>query len=73
MATAEELDAIAVKKRIKAAQANQALHVLWLMTRLNLSKPDATVLAYLDGPLGLEARLNPPAQPGPAPVGPGTK
>lgn len=47
-----------VKTRIKAAKLDHDLHVAFLMKREKLSKPDAIVLAYLDGLLGLEDRLN---------------
>lgn len=44
-------------KRIKASRLDHDLHVALLMKRLKLSKPDAIVMAYLDGRLGLEPRL----------------
>lgn len=50
-----------LKKRIKAAKLDHDLHIAVIMKREGLSKPDAVVLAYLDGLLGLDARLNPPA------------
>lgn len=46
-----------LKKRIKAKRLDHDLHVALLMKRHGLSKPDALILAYLDGVLGLEARL----------------
>ena len=49
------------KTRIKAAKLDHDLHIALLMRREGLSKPDAIVLAYLDGLLGLNDRLNPPS------------
>lgn len=49
------------KKRLKAAKANHDLHVLLLMRQQNLSKTEATLLAYLDGVLGLDQRLSAPS------------
>lgn len=46
-----------LKKRIKAARLDHDVHVLLLMKREKLSKPDALILAYLDGVLGLADRL----------------
>lgn len=46
-----------LSKRLKAAKPNFDLHVLLLMKQKKLTKPEAIWLAYLDGPLGLEARL----------------
>ena len=43
---------------MKTARASHDLHVALLMHKLKLSKPDATILAYLDGALGLNDRLN---------------
>ncbi|QCS37247.1 hypothetical protein [Tortoise microvirus 74] len=47
-----------LKVRIKAAKLDHELHVALLMKREGLSKPDATVMAYLDGLNGLNDRLN---------------
>ncbi|MHA6692267.1 hypothetical protein [Devosia sp. A449] len=50
----------ALKIRCKAAKLDHDLHVALVMKREKLSKPDAIVMAYLDGPMGLHDRLNPP-------------
>lgn len=52
----------ALKIRIKAAKLDHDLHVALLMKREKLSKPDAIVMAYLDGIIGLQDRLNGPAE-----------
>ncbi|HEY8577064.1 MAG TPA: hypothetical protein VIL88_12070 [Devosia sp.] len=47
-----------IKERVKRAKLDHDLHVALLMKREGLSKPDATVMAYLDGLNGLNDRLN---------------
>ena len=54
----EKTAAEELKRRVKTARASHDLHVALLMHKLKLSKPDATILAYLDGALGLNDRLN---------------
>lgn len=51
------------KARIKAGKLDYELHVALLMKRAKLSKPDAIVAAYLDGPLALDALMNPAPKP----------
>lgn len=45
--------------RIKRARVNHDVHVGLLMMNGGLSKPDATVMAYLDGYSGLSGRMVP--------------
>lgn len=51
-----------MKTRIKAAKLDHDLHVALLMKREKLSKPEAIVMAYLDGLTGLQDRLDGPAE-----------
>lgn len=53
-----EKDTAETKKRVKAARNGHDLHVSLLMHKLGLSKPDAVIMAYLDGHMGLEQRLH---------------
>lgn len=50
----------AIKRRIKLARNQHDVHVGLLMLNEGLSKPDAIVMAYLDGYGGLAARMVPP-------------
>ena len=54
-----EKDAKALKDRVKKARTAHDLHVGLLMHQQGLSKADAIILAYLDGALGLNDRLQP--------------
>lgn len=52
-----------VKSRIKASKTKHDLHVLVLMEREDLSKAEATVLAYLQGYEALSDQLAPKPEP----------
>lgn len=47
-----------VKKRIKEARNDHDIHILALMRGQKMTKSEAMVMAYLDGPLGLDDRLS---------------
>lgn len=54
----------ATKTRVKLAKTQHDTHVNLLMMNEGLSKPDAIVMAYLDGFAGFAARLQKASEPG---------